>query len=186
MSSSGLPKDISQSLPQWQKFHTDEVKFVQNLTRIELWSNWSMQELNCFSYCLRMTAKDKSPQKVKCKYDESTSKQSILYLWKIFFFEKQLNFAGVCCRRKQNSTIIIQEKHNWTNLYLQPHDYLIKVMLTLIYVIGMEFPSLRHRPLSCERPLVARIEETVFAGYCGGRTHFFWNYTFVTHCESLH
>ena len=127
-------------------------------------------------------------QKTKVRKRSNVNMMNLLqnsqqYSWNIFFSQKHLSFAGVCCRRKQNCTIIIQEKHNRTNLHVQHHDYLIKIMLTLIYVISMEFPSLRHRPLSCEMPLVARTDERqpYLQPTVGGCTHFFWNYTFVTH-----
>ena len=59
-------RDISRggtSATQWQKFRTDDVKFVPNPTLI--------------GYCLRMTDKRQKATKVKCKHDESITKQSI-------------------------------------------------------------------------------------------------------------
>ena len=59
---------------QRQKFHTDDVKYVQNLVRSP---DWSTEQLHCFSYCLRMTGKRQKTTKVKCKREESLTKQSI-------------------------------------------------------------------------------------------------------------
>ena len=59
---------------QRQKFHTDDVEYVQNPVRSP---DWSMELLHCFSYCLRMTDKRQKATKVKCKRDESLTKQSI-------------------------------------------------------------------------------------------------------------
>ena len=86
---------------------------------------------------------------------------------------------------EENQTLPLSSRRNiieQINLHVQHHDYLIKIMLTLIYVISMEFPLLRHRPLSCEMPLVARTDERqpYLQPTVGGHTHFFWNYTFVT------
>ena len=46
-------------MPQQQKFHTGDVKSVWNLVRS---SDWSAQQLYCFTYCLQMT--DKRPQRL--------------------------------------------------------------------------------------------------------------------------
>ena len=62
------------SATQRQKFHTDDVKSVQNLVRS---ADWSTEQLHCFSYCLRMTDKRQKATKVKCKREESLTKQSI-------------------------------------------------------------------------------------------------------------
>ena len=61
-------------MTQRQKFHTDDAKSVQNLVRR---ANWSKEECHCFNYCLRMTDKRQKAAKVKCKRDESLTKQSI-------------------------------------------------------------------------------------------------------------
>ena len=42
------------SATQRQKFHTDDAKSVRNPVRS---TDWSTEELHCFSYCLRMTDK---------------------------------------------------------------------------------------------------------------------------------
>ena len=62
------------SAAQRQKFHTDDVKYLRNLVRSP---DWSKEWLHCFSYCLRMTDKRQKPTKVKCKPDESLTKQPI-------------------------------------------------------------------------------------------------------------
>ena len=48
------------SATQRQKFHTDDVKSVQNPV---ISADWTTEQLHCFSYCLRMTSKDKRPQR---------------------------------------------------------------------------------------------------------------------------
>ena len=53
---------------QQQKLHADDLKSVWNLVRS---SDWSMQQLRCFSYCLRMTDKRQMVTTVKCKCYES-------------------------------------------------------------------------------------------------------------------
>ena len=57
-----------------QIFHTDDVKSVRNPVR---GADWSTESLHCFSYCLRMTDKKQKATKVKCKREESLTKQSI-------------------------------------------------------------------------------------------------------------
>ena len=59
---------------QRQKFQTDEVKSVRNPVRS---ADWSTEWLQCFSCCLRMTDKKQKATKVKCKREESLTKQSI-------------------------------------------------------------------------------------------------------------
>ena len=52
-----VAEDVSRggtSATQRQKFHTDDVKSVQNPVRS---ADWSTEQLHCFSYCLRMTDK---------------------------------------------------------------------------------------------------------------------------------
>ena len=62
------------SATQRQKFHTDDVKSVRNPVRS---TDWSTEQLHCFGYCLRMTDKRQKATKVKCKCEESLTKQSI-------------------------------------------------------------------------------------------------------------
>ena len=62
------------SATQQQKFHTDDVKSVQNPVRS---ADWSTEQLHCLSYCLQMTDKRPKAIKVKCKHEESLTKQSI-------------------------------------------------------------------------------------------------------------
>ena len=72
-----VAEDVSRggtSATQRQKFHTDDVKSVQNLVRS---ADWSTKQLHCFSYCLRMTDKRRKATKVKRKREESLTKQSI-------------------------------------------------------------------------------------------------------------
>ena len=72
-----IAEDVSRggtSATQRQKFHTDDVKSVQNPVRS---ADWSTEQLCCFSYCLQMTDKRQKAKKVKCKHKESLTKQSI-------------------------------------------------------------------------------------------------------------
>ena len=62
------------SATQRQKFHTDDVKTVRNPVRS---ADWSTEKLHYFSYCLRMTDKRQKATKVKCKREESLTKQSV-------------------------------------------------------------------------------------------------------------
>ena len=62
------------SVTQRQKFHTDDAKSVRNPVRS---ANWSTEKFHCSSYCLRVTDKRQKAAKVKCKRDESLTKQSI-------------------------------------------------------------------------------------------------------------
>ena len=62
------------SATQRQKFHTDDEKSIGNPVRS---ADWSTEKLHCFSYCLRMTDKGPKATKVKCKRNESITKQSI-------------------------------------------------------------------------------------------------------------
>ena len=62
------------SATQRQKFHTDDVKSVWNPVRS---ADRSTELLHCFSYCLRLTDKRQKATKVKCKREESLTKQSI-------------------------------------------------------------------------------------------------------------
>ena len=59
---------------QRQKIHTDDVKSVRNPVRS---ADWSTEQLHCFGYCLQMTDKRQKATKVKCKREESLTKQSI-------------------------------------------------------------------------------------------------------------
>ena len=70
-------RDVSHegtSTSQRQKFHTDDVKSVRNPFRS---TDWSTEWLHCFSCCLQMTDKRQKATKVKCKCEESLTKQSI-------------------------------------------------------------------------------------------------------------
>ena len=84
------------------KCHTNDVKTVQNLDRS---SDWLMQLLYSFSYCLLMTDRRKKVTQVTC--DESTTKQSIFVEYNIAIWKKCSEF---CChlfaRKTQNFTII--------------------------------------------------------------------------------
>jgi len=62
------------SATQQQKFHTDDVKSVRSPVRS---ADWSTEQLHCFSYCIRMTDKRQKATKVKCKSEESLTKQSL-------------------------------------------------------------------------------------------------------------
>ena len=64
-----------------------------------------------------MTDKRPKATKVKCKGDESITKQLIFLeyppLWK-----KHLSFSGAHCKRSQNVTVIDQEKHKIKQIYI--------------------------------------------------------------------
>ena len=118
-----VAEDISlggTSATQRQKFHTVDVKSVQNPVRS---ANWSTEQLHCFSYCLQMTDKRQKAKKVKCKHEESLTKQSIFVEYSLLQ-KKHLSFAGA---RGQINTTLYQngpeDTQNQTNLYLEPHDY---------------------------------------------------------------
>ena len=66
---------------QRQKFHTDDVKSVRNPVRS---ADWATEYLHCLSYCLRMTDKRQKATKVKCKRQESLTKQSIIVEYGLF------------------------------------------------------------------------------------------------------
>lgn len=90
-------------LDQRQKFHTDDLKSVQNLAR---------------SYWLQMAVKR---QMVKCKRVESTTKQSVFVEHSYSLKKKSFEF---CRSLFQKNTKFI---HNWpgetknpTNLHLEP------------------------------------------------------------------
>ena len=110
------------SATQRQKFHTDDAKSVRNLVRS---ADWSTEQLLCFSYCSRMTDKRQKATKVKCKREESLTKQSIFVEYSLLQ-KKHLSFTGVCW---QMDTTLYQNRpedtKNWTNLYLEPHDHQI-------------------------------------------------------------
>ena len=78
------------SATQRQKFQTDDVKYVRNLVRSP---DWSTEQLHCFSCCLRMTDKRQKATKVKCKRDESLTKQSIFVEYSLLQ-NKHLSYAG--------------------------------------------------------------------------------------------
>ena len=62
--------------------------------------------------------------KVKCKHDESLTKQSICVEYSLLY-KKHLSFAGA---HSHNTTLFRNrpgETWNWTNLHLEPHDYRI-------------------------------------------------------------
>ena len=46
-------------------------------------ADWSTQQLHCFSYCLLMTDKKQKATKVKCKREESLTKQSIFVEYRL-------------------------------------------------------------------------------------------------------
>ena len=71
-------RDVSRggtSATQREKFHTDDAKSVRNPVRS---ANLLTKQFHCFSYCLQITDKRQKAAKVKCKRDESLTKQPIL------------------------------------------------------------------------------------------------------------
>ena len=91
------------SATQRQKFHTDDVKYVRNLVRSP---DWLKEQLHCFSYCLRMTDKRQKATKVKCKHDESLTKQSIFVDYSLLY-NNHLTFTGA---RSQMNTTLYQNR----------------------------------------------------------------------------
>jgi len=101
-----VAEDVSRggtSATQRQKFHTDDVKSVQNPVRS---ADWSTEQLHCFSDCLRMTDKRQKATKVKCKREESLTKQSIFVEYSLLY-KKHLSFAGA---RGQINTTLYQNR----------------------------------------------------------------------------
>ena len=85
--------DISRggtSATQWQKFHTYDVKSVRNAVRS---ADWSAEYLHSFTCCLRMTEKRQKATKVKCKREESLTKQSIFVEYSLLQ-KKHWSFAA--------------------------------------------------------------------------------------------
>ena len=78
------------SATQWQKFHTYDVKSVRNPVRS---TDWSAEYLHCFTCCLRMTEKRQKATKVKCKCQESLTKQ-LIFVECSLLQKKHLSFAG--------------------------------------------------------------------------------------------
>ena len=87
------------SATQRQKFHTDDLKSVRNPVRS---ADWSTEQLHCFSSCLQMTDKRQKATKVKCKREESLTKQSIFVEYSLLL-KKHLSFAGA--RWQMNTTL---------------------------------------------------------------------------------
>ena len=117
-----------------QKFHTDDVKSVENLVRN---SDWLTQQLYCFTCCLPMTDKRQKATKVKCKRGKSTTKQSI--------FQGYILLQKKHHSRTQNFNKIDQEKHKIKQIYIWNPVTTGFIMQTLIYVISMEFLLQRRR-----------------------------------------
>ena len=72
-----------------------------------------------------MTEKRQKATKVKCKCQESLTKQ-LIFVECSLLQEKHLSFAGA--RWQMNTTLYQnqpEDAKNWTNLYLEPHDYWI-------------------------------------------------------------
>ena len=82
---------------QRQKFHTDDAKSVRNPVRS---ANWLTEKFHCFSYCLRMTDKRQKAAKVKCKRDESLTKQEA-------FLEEAFEF---CWGHSKMNTTLYQNR----------------------------------------------------------------------------
>ena len=90
-----------------QKFHTDDLKSVRNPVRS---ADWSTEQLHCFSSCLQMTDKRQKATKVKCKREESLTKQSIFVEYSLLL-KKHLSFAGACW---QMNTTLYQNRPKHT------------------------------------------------------------------------
>ena len=87
------------SATQRQKFHTDDVKSVRNPVRSD---DWLTEQLHCFSYCLRVTDKNQKATLVKCKREESVTKQLIFVEYSLLQ-KKHSSFAGA--RWQMNTTL---------------------------------------------------------------------------------
>ena len=123
-------------------------------------ANTSMEQFHCSSYCLRMTDKRQKVVKVKCKCDESLTKQSIWVEYSILQM-KHLSSAGA---HTQMNTTLFQnrpgETYNWTNLHLEPHDYRIYyVNIDLRHQYGISIAE-SQTFLLAKRPSMAMSEET--------------------------
>ena len=154
------------SATQRQKFHTDDVKSVRNPVRS---ADWPTEQLHCFSYCLRMTDIIQKATKVKCKREESLTKQSIFVEYSVLQ-KKHLSFAGA--RWLMNTTLYqnrpedTQNSENWTKLYLEPHDYWIYyVNIDLRHQYGISAPESQTFLLAKVPTGEERGETDVFAGY---------------------
>ena len=85
------------SAPQRQKFHTDDVKAIRNLSRSSIY---------CFSYCLRRTDKRQTVTWVNAM-DLLQYSPFSRFSWNIFFFGRGIwVLQELVRRRKQNFTII--------------------------------------------------------------------------------
>ena len=112
-----------------------------------------------------MTDKRQKATKVKCKREESVTKQSIFVEYSLLS-KKHLSFAGA---RWQMNTTLYQNRpedtYNWTNLYLETHDYrnyFVKIDLRHQYgisAVSRRRSSARNVPSGEERG-----ETDVFAG----------------------
>ena len=124
------------SAPQRQKFHTDDVKSIRNLPRSSIY---------CFSYCLRKTDKRQTVTWV----NEMDLLQYRPFSWNIFFFGRGIwVLLELVRRRKQNFTIIDQERHKIEQINIWSPLTTGFIMQTLIYVISMVFLSvMRGLPL---------------------------------------
>ena len=78
------------SAPQRQKFHSDDVKSVQNLVRSSDWSTW---QLYCFRCCFRTADKRQTTTNVKRNRDKFTTKESIFVEYTLVYWRKHLRFA---------------------------------------------------------------------------------------------
>ena len=140
------PKDVLQggtSAPRWQEFHTDE----ENLSRI--WSGALIGQHSSYLVLAFVDDRQTTDKKAqRSRVNVMNLLQKSQYSWNIFFFR-----ASVINRRTQNFTIIDQEKHKIEQIYIWSPMTTELIMSTLIYVISMEFPLLRHkRPSSWNAP----------------------------------
>ena len=94
------------ALRRWGRFARRNV--CDSATEIPYWWRKICPEsgIHCFSYCLRMTYKRQKATKVKCKRDESLTKQSIFVEYSLLY-NKHLSFAGA---RSQMNTTLYQNR----------------------------------------------------------------------------
>ena len=150
-------------MPQRQKFHTDDVKSVQNLVRKSDWATW---------YCSYIVLAIVWDQQTKDKHLQSPNvnamkaKKNSQYFWNMFFFRRSIwVFLEFVHRKKQNFTIFDLEKHKIEQIYIW--SPMTTWLIMLIFIISVDFPSLRHKhlPLGENIPKSAeRGGRAVFAG----------------------
>ena len=92
---------LGTSTPQWQKFHTDDVKFVRSLVRS---SDWLMLYI-VLAIVYERQIKDKRPQ--SSNVNATNLLPNSQYSWNLFIFRRSIwVLLELLCKRTQNFTII--------------------------------------------------------------------------------